>query len=924
MLKSKAAIFIFLGVLISIAIGLQFIDKQERIIANSIKAVPLDAAVIIETNSFPSLIQKLNSSNVFKNEFSSIPEFSGIFDNIEFLDSLIRSTREINNALSENDFTCSGHLSARNTLDYLFVLSLSDDGSENEIRNFIAEFVNERADIMQRTYEGQSLYDLVFFEEQDIDKSFSYFFAQGLFICSFSKILTEEAIRQLNSEKSLILDKGFSKLSQTSGKNVDANIFFNYRYFPNSLKNVIAPSNSAFFSLANHFASWSMVDLNLKSDAVLLSGYTYADDSTSNYLNAFKGQDNIENDFLDVLPENTSAFVALNIDDADLFRTKYNNYLTEIGAYRRINTDLTALNSNSINVGDIFYDNIEGAISLIYMQNNNPDDNQNFLGIFQHKDNENLISDLGKFEKKKEEGDSVVTSQQVQTIAIDNEENVLAKKFPFPKLFPLLYGKVFNQLDAEFYMIIEDYLIVGKSINLLKQYYKKYKQQLTLAKNKNFELYSNSISSESNIFLYANFPKSKQLLKTNLADKLKNIYSQNPDKFDKLHAVSLQFGVENDFFFTNVYLNYNPAFKKKTNSAWEIQLDTFINTKPQMVTNHYTGNKEVLVQDADNNLILFGTKGKILWKRNLAGKILGEAHQIDFYKNNKLQIILNTKSHIFLIDRNGKDVENYPIKFKSPATNGIAVLDYDGKKNYRIVVACENRSVYLLNKSATKVDGWKFDKTISVVNSPVQYFSNNNKDYLIFADNKNVYILNRRGETRIELKTQFAKAVNSKFFIDKGTNPDNFRFITTNNAGHVYFIYPDGSLKKLTINDISPKHYFSYVDLFGNGKNYLVYTDNSKLMVYNEDKSLRFEKNFKGLLNNSLNFYNFGNNIKYIGVSVASENKIYLYSPKGKIVNGFPMPGSSPFSIGKLNKDEKQSNLLVGGSDGFLFNYSIH
>ena len=133
----------------------------------------------------------------------------------------------------------------------------------------------------------------------------------------------------------------------------------------------------------------------------------------------------------------------------------------------------------------------------------------------------------------------------------------------------------------------------------------------------------------------------------------------------------MQFGLEKDLFFTNFYLNYNPALMKKTKSAWELQLDTLVNMKPYIVLNHYTGNKEVLVQDAADNLMLFGTNGKILWKRHLPEKILGQVHQIDFYKNNKLQLLFNTRGYIFLIDRNGKDVENYPIKFKSPATNGL-------------------------------------------------------------------------------------------------------------------------------------------------------------------------------------------------------------------------------------------------------------
>jgi len=924
MLKSKSAILITVGVLLSIAIGIQLIKKQEREITNSVKAIPGDAAIILETGNLPLLIQKLNNSNVFKNEFSSIVKWEKFFNRIEFLDSLFKSKREIKIAFSGNDLLCSGHLSARNTLDFLFVLSLGDENNQDKIRNYIAELISGRAAIMQRTYEGFNVYDLAFFDEADQNVGFSYTFADGLFIFSFSKILTEEAIRSLNSGISLTSDKAYNKLSQTAGKNVDANIYINYKYFKNTLKNVLKPENRIFFPFVDHFASWTVLDLKLKSDAILLSGFTYSDDSLSNYLNVFKGQDNIKNDFLSVLPENTSSFLALNIENINSFKLKYTNYLKKNRKYRKVKLKLDELsNVYKYELADIFYENIEGAVSIAYIQGATSEKEQPVLGFFQLKDEEEFDRILVELSKKKPVSDSVVIGG-VQATIIDTENNMVVKEFPVRKLLPLLFGKVFNLLDDKFYLIVDDYLIVGESVGLLNQFYKKHKQNLNLAKNKDFVSFSNSLSSESNIFLYANFYNSKPLIKSELAKGLRGIYSKNIDKFDKLQAASLQFGIEKELFFTNVYLNYNPAFKKKTKSAWEIQLDTLVDMKAQIVLNHYTGNKEVLIQDAANNLMLFGTNGKILWKRRLPEKILGKIHQIDFYKNNKLQLLFNTKKHIFLIDRLGRDVENYPIKFKSPATNGLTLLDYNRNKNYRILIACENKNVYLLNKNAGKVDGWQFGKTLGKVKSPVQYFNYDDKDYLVFADDKKVYILNRRGQTRIELKSQFAKAENSEFFLDKGTSPENARFVTTSRAGIIYFIYLDGTLKKMTLDKFSVNHNFKYADLFGNGKNYFVFADDSRLIVYNGDKTVRFEEKFNGTLNNTLNLYKIGENTRYIGVSVNGENKIYLITPNGKTVKGFPMLGAGPFSISQLNKKDKNLNLVVGSSDNFLYNYSIY
>ena len=50
-----------------------------------------------------------------------------------------------------------------------------------------------------------------------------------------------------------------------------------------------------------------------------------------------------------------------------------------------------------------------------------------------------------------------------------------------------------------------------------------------------------------------------------------------------------------------------------------------------------------------------------------------------------------TANHIHLIDRNGNYVEKYPVKLRSPATNGLAVFDYDKNRDYRMFIAGSDR-----------------------------------------------------------------------------------------------------------------------------------------------------------------------------------------------------------------------------------------
>ena len=66
----------------------------------------------------------------------------------------------------------------------------------------------------------------------------------------------------------------------------------------------------------------------------------------------------------------------------------------------------------------------------------------------------------------------------------------------------------------------------------------------------------------------------------------------------------------------------------------------------------------------------------------------------------------------------------------------------------------------------------------------------------------------------------------------------------------------------------------------------------------------------------------FSGSDRSIGVFDIRKNQIYLIDKNGETRNGFPLKGASMFSIGKL-ADKNSWNLIVGGTDRFLYNYKI-
>ena len=81
-------------------------------------------------------------------------------------------------------------------------------------------------------------------------------------------------------------------------------------------------------------------------------------------------------------------------------------------------------------------------------------------------------------------------------------------------------------------------------------------------------------------------------------------------------------------------------------------------------------------------MYLISSEGKLIWKKNIDSKIIGEIHQIDLYKNGRLQYAFNTENDFQIIDKNGKKVK----EIKNKNYLGLTIFDYDKAKNYRFIL----------------------------------------------------------------------------------------------------------------------------------------------------------------------------------------------------------------------------------------------
>jgi hypothetical protein len=147
--------------------------------------------------------------------------------------------------------------------------------------------------------------------------------------------------------------------------------------------------------------------------------------------------------------------------------------------------------------------------------------------------------------------------------------------------------------------------------------------------------------------------------------------------------------------------------------------------------------------------------------------------------------------------------------------------------------------------------------------------------------------------------------------------------VLTDSLGKVHFIYFDGTVEATDLGTWSGGHYFEYSDLDGSGRREFIFVDGKELVVFNHDGSRKFSRSFKRTLSSPPVIYQFSYGNKKIGLVSAGMNELYLVNNDGNLYKGFPLLGSTPFSIGVISPSTSKFNLIVGSDENFLYNYSV-
>jgi len=909
--SKKTVIIVLISVMVLVIsyFAYVFYKQMKEPVSPAINAIPPDVSVILETKDITNIWNNIKDDNAIWNEIMKIDQLSSLDKMLSVIGSRISEDKRVEDIIRNRNFYISIHTSFQQKSNSLLLFGMNNARESSIIEKFIEKSLAEEYSITSYKYQDLEINNI---QSNDNKISFYFSISRGVAIGSANEELIKSAIDQLSGGVSVTTDKSFQKVRITSGKKVDANVYINYNNFNKTLRSLVNHNSKELVQSLQNLAEWTELDLTIKNDELLLNGFTSVNvTGFADYLRIFEDQEPQSINITDVMPFNTIYFLTYSFNNIETLYNSYKSYLEFHDSLNSYNEIISGINNElDINIEQSLIPWIKNHMAIAITDHNTSSSFSNTFLIIQSTDIETAENELLK----------LAGSINIKTKSSNFEykyNNHIIRQIDIPNLFPLVFGKQFAGLTSNFYTSYNDYMIFANDANSLIRFINTVSMDKTLANNDNYVEFSDNITEKSNIFLYCNLRKSINMISSGTDEVFSKFINDNSEVLKNFEAFSVQFSSNSDLYYSNTYFKYNASYKEDQPSVWAVDLDSEISGKPYIIKDHTDNSGKIIVFDKNNNMYLIDLQGNIIWRKQLEESIISKVQQVDYYKNGKIQYLFNTKNHIHIIDLKGNNVADYPIKLPAEATNGLALFDYSNKKDYRILIACNDNKVYNFNIKGQKVKGWKMKKTASQVSTPLKHLVSSKKDYIITTENNGrFYISDRKGYKRMQTPRNTNNSLNSDIYLNK-TNSRGL-LLTTDTNGDLIYITKRSGIKKTSFGDFSKDHYFLYEDFNNDDSNDFIFLDKNKLVVYDRFKKVILSHNFNSDINNKPQFVKPGKNQSLLGIINPATNIITLFNKDGILETGFDITGSTPFAIGK-----SKSWFLITASGKTIFRYDL-
>jgi len=884
----RVAIFSIVVLVLAVAMAAYFLQQSRKtMFTDPYKVIGPDAAIVIETIDLRNLVNSVTTGKGIFSEVGNLKELNSFNIKLKYIADQINKSG-FKKLLQEGTAIISFHPDDNGELIPFLSKTVPAETGFRQLKEALqASGIKE---MLEQKRAGKRFIGLPFRVNEKNDTAF-VMISSGLLICSTSKSLIEKSVIENIPGTDIRNSAGFSKILLSSGKNEDK-IFVVFGNLQNTAAKIFPREESSLPGKIAKLGGSAGGDIFIAERGITISGYSESSEP-SEYLFRFKSVQPVEFQTYKILPSATAMFESMVLIPPD----------QETGTPG-------ALSGKIISLATSLKPYLGDEITRAYIDIKNNPVNRNTVVIYRLRNRvqcENIFL-------KHTGGDSETTYFRP-----DDQTRIPVYLTSTRGLLSVLQPDFVPGFDDTCFAFYDNYMITGNSYAAISRLLYDNLLNKTLANDILYREFEKLVPSRAGYLFYCVPSHSIDYFAENLSTKIIEGLRANKSSLDKIQSVGFQLAPINGMIYNSLTVSYKELVREESTTEWETLLDTTAAIKPFFFTNHNTGAKEIFIQDTKNNAYLINTAGRVLWKVPLREKINGPVYMIDYYRNGKYQLLFSGRNNLHLIDRNGNYVARYPVRLRSPATNPLALFDYENNGTYRLVIAGEDKLVYSYDKSGSVVKGWDPFRTAGFVTAEAGFYKVSGKDFVVIADESSIYFLDRSGKVRLKLDDAVTKAKGSSLRFTPGSEPS---LVCTSPDGTVQNINFNGNVRKSNFRRFGFDHSFDFFDVDGDGFGEYVFIDTGILYLYDHNGKEMYTKDFGSVkLGGPINF-TFSSTNRKIGVFDAGRNLIYLIDSKGEIMDGFPLRGASMFSIGKLSSGDDW-NLIVGGTDRFLYNYSL-
>ena len=413
---------------------------------------------------------------------------------------------------------------------------------------------------------------------------------------------------------------------------------------------------------------------------------------------------------------------------------------------------------------------------------------------------------------------------------------------------------------------------------------------------------------ETNLTVVKDFEFAADPIKNSLKPKWKALFDESPGLLSVLDVFKVQVNLTNKTVLVSGDMSFNTVFDSPIESIIvsnelvvkaNVFADADLITKPFVVRNHNDASMEIAFQDTEGQVYLSSGQGEVLWKRQLEGRLKGDIHQVDFYNNKKLQYLLFTDSLMHLIDRNGNDVDGFPVQYSATLpVDGSNVIDYDNNKRYRYLTKDRRGNLYLYGQEGELLEGWN-PKVVggSLLQTPFHVRVRGRDCFVVVEKTGKIHLLNRRGEEYNGFPLNMGKSFAGDVAFVRGSNFEQSLISLTTADGELIQVDLNGRLvvqKQLLRASAATE--FSLVDDALKTTFSVARNDGKVLTIFDNKGAERFSVDFPNSKSIVINQYSFRNGKEIFAIRDIERQILRIIDRNGKYLTG-DIPASYDASI---------------------------